>query len=1345
MKTRTKLLAALLLVPAGALLGLSEAETAAKAAADGKFIRLDRQNSAAAWKFCDLSVPRPGRPVSIWLIPKSPIDLRIIQSDGVLSWIKMNVMKQAQQRPENKALKLPQRKVELPDSCLEFEGLPIQRLYIKPNLEKLDDEALSKIDLNACPAASRSLVHLRLEPWDNGTPVYVNGSYAGKIPGAPIVSFSARLRGAEEVLDLSMPESPAPDFEKIDLGIRAMHGLHVGLKLDSALPVPVRTDVSKALDLRAAAASGGKTGYRSPDLTRTAFDGLPSSFLFSVPAEQYSRAWILCSPIPDRKNKPVFNLAMTRYARYGRAALDIPTAEADLSVPSGGIRKVGAAELEFDGRKENVPVYLVELMLDHGAIQDIIYDDPHAMLPFRDYLDIDLQGPGPRAVSPKIGSAVAVYAVTLEKVPANLHVFQAEKGNVFHNDEKPRIPVEVTARVPGRFQLAWDIADVEGKKVHSDRLILDLKKGETRKLEIPVAASAKGWFGVDFTLSGGGKVFSTHKTAAALLPPDTRKGRAGSPYSVWFFGSSHQLRPDPEIIGPILYKAGIHSFAPSTDIEESYFEPWKITFCQIPDGIRKNIFTEEKILSDDPELWRKMENDYRYEIDKFLRRFPNCRQALLFHESYPREYPFLPNLMLGREPAKFDAGREKIERARIKCAETVCRIYRKYYPQIKIVFGNSCWAQGMIEAFAARGFDPGLIDYIGCEAPGSWIAWPESFSTWNPAGSSYFLRETARLAKFDKPVTATFEWTCRTSNLNELGPGTPHGQAVRQAQWLIRDVLTAYAYGYSLIPLMGVTDTGTAYNNGRTYGAPSLLTRQFKPKPVYVAAATATRILDRVQFKRAVPGELDVYLFELERKDGNNIYAFWTSKGKALCELTVEGTGAIDSEDLFGRPSKLVAANGKITLEAGESMRYLITKNKILKFKTLVRSFDTPPEPEKRLASFQFKAGDFIRDTEPEPHIDGRPFHERYFQASNLVPAVIADVNDPEKGECVSVRFDLSKLPKDSWNHGGYSLFKLKKPIDLPANADGIGLWVKGNGSCGRLVWEVTDSGGNTFISNGDRKNGSESLNWLYENEFDFTGWRFLSMALTRRYAKPAQWFSMQWDGKGTMRPPLKLTGILFSSSQKIPHIFELVPVENQEIRFGRLTLFNVDGETVPSHAVAVRPASAAMRSIPPDPKGALLLNGGFETLAAPSPAQCPEKWVISSAEFPVGWALHPTPGKVTGTAAVVTQNPASGKNCMRIEGMYVGLRQELNIAGKDTSKVRVCFQARGTGLAAARLICDGKSFGSLRMALKPDEWQEVSGIIESPGDAKTKVLFIQQGAAKGYIEVDDVKVDLVK
>ena len=139
-----------------------EADTAERLAAEGGFIKNSGKESALPNFVYELTAPRPGRPFSGYFLAKYPLRLRITRMDGKVEQITVAAKPQKNSRPENKKLNLPKRTVTVPDSCLVFEGIPLERLYTRPNLATLGDETLSRLKVTDFPPASSTVFHLRI-------------------------------------------------------------------------------------------------------------------------------------------------------------------------------------------------------------------------------------------------------------------------------------------------------------------------------------------------------------------------------------------------------------------------------------------------------------------------------------------------------------------------------------------------------------------------------------------------------------------------------------------------------------------------------------------------------------------------------------------------------------------------------------------------------------------------------------------------------------------------------------------------------------------------------------------------------------------------------------------------------------------------------------------------------------------------------------------------------------------------------------------------------------------------------------------------------------------------------
>ncbi|OQA79117.1 MAG: hypothetical protein BWY31_04269 [Lentisphaerae bacterium ADurb.Bin242] len=202
------------------------------------------------------------------------------------------------------------------------------------------------------------------------------------------------------------------------------------------------------------------------------------------------------------------------------------------------------------------------------------------------------------------------------------------------------------------------------------------------------------------------------------------------------------------------------------------------------------------------------------------------------------------------------------------------------------------------------------------------------------------------------------------------------------------------------------------------------------------------------------------------------------------------------------------------------------------------------------------------------------------------------------------------------------------------------------------------------------------------------------------------------------------------------------------KINIGRTALTDSDKEVFSSWAFGDSHDRDHHRPVVFGKNVQTLQNGSFETAAPITKEQNPDNlWKVKSPLFPSGWFLHPVgKNQETPEAELVEKEAPDGNRFLRLEGRYVSVKQTLQLKGKDSKKLFVSLKARGTGMICVKLNCGGKNYDSpaLRKKVRPDQWQTFSGVIESP-DSPHKTLLLQQGASKGYIEIDDVKAGTVE
>ena len=295
-------------------------------------------------------------------------------------------------------------------------------------------------------------------------------------------------------------------------------------------------------------------------IRRFALDNDPDSFLFSVPGCFYSSACVLFGVEEDGKKVPSMTARLTRFSRGGiwggRAITRMAHTPYEFSGENA--KKVGYCLV--NGEKK--PLYLAQIPLASGQIQDLLNYDQLGSKMQGQYLDFELTGPlvkirhpfGDGRMKPDANTprALHVFGITLEKAGAEMFVRPLQPGDIFHNQETPELLVDFKAQIPGDYLLSWDIRNPEGKKVSQGSCKPEAENRISLQQPVP------GYYEINMELLEQGRKRISHLASFALLGPDTRQATpAQSPYGSWWFTGAHHVSDDPELIGPLFLKAGI--------------------------------------------------------------------------------------------------------------------------------------------------------------------------------------------------------------------------------------------------------------------------------------------------------------------------------------------------------------------------------------------------------------------------------------------------------------------------------------------------------------------------------------------------------------------------------------------------------------------------------------------------------------------------------------------------------------------------------------------------------------------------------------------------------------------
>ena len=801
--------------------------------------------------------------------------------------------------------------VLLPDASIKFSGLDAGLrdevdYFVRPQISQMDPEVqlAYRRDWADIPGASERFLNYEFRLSDPGNvEVWIGGRYCGRICLAnPLTKISFEMPPDAAIRDVAVAARKARSrFLPLDLKSGG------GLSDVAGIPFNVlsgrdNVDLSNIRNVWGDDMGGERYWTRSP------YNAANENCVVPVPNQQYCRAWILCAVEESPIKQPVLTARLTRYGgligpQIADTTIRLPLAGA--TMPEG-VKNVGSITLH----NKSVPLYLVEINLEAGKIQDLIFqsvqpgvlkDNNRSSAP---RLDFELLGAKElgnhfyvsREALPSytVASSVHVFGATLEKSPVEFRVLPAVLGNSYLPGERAEMEATLRAVETGDYKLEWTIRDIDGKATgDGQRDIRFAKSGDEVKFPIALHQAEHGWYSIDFSLSGAtGRKLLHHTAFFSLFPADTRKAGYESRYFAWSHGGVHGDIPRPELLKDIYGRAGIGTITPV--FSEKDYEPRQITSADVP-WVNRRIINKFKQAAGNKADWKfpGFESEeyvaaFRAMVDGYLTNFPHVKSATLFHEAKGGRYPVE---LLG-ESLPPDAVADAAEKKNYDEALATAKLYRKYYPQLKLEVGNCGDSAGVMASLYRNKFPAEYIDFIGEELGGGLGKLPEN----GLSRHFWTLRELSRKFGSEKPVIACYEWKYRK---------VQHEGLRQNAIWSARDWLVAHAWRSPRIPFTSITDAGNYYYY--SCWGDGLLTRypEVYPYPAYAAAATMTEILDGAKLEHQLnTGSATVYGLEFDKRGGGYVYAFWAARGQLDATLLLDQDTEVIRTTLFGAEVK---------------------------------------------------------------------------------------------------------------------------------------------------------------------------------------------------------------------------------------------------------------------------------------------------------------------------------------------------------------------------------------------------------------------------------------------------------
>lgn len=1046
--------------------------------------------------------------------------------------------------------------VEFPNSLVEFQGLGVN-YYLLPFFHwgrglYSKDEVLDRMPewKQYYPGIETKefLLEIVYEAKSDELLFFLDKQYAGRFEKSGRL-VNVQVTGGED------PIAAAQSFKAVDSPFLTLHPrgkMHASpmLRENAALSVkPGVNDFDGVPILVYAPDESLDTGKHiqtttnrdlgwDPYMCRYAFSGGPEYMNFGIQNRFYTYAHILFADIPQEGRVPVMGTQLTRFGNLNTAsiAFDKVNVKELIERKDKSIGQVGTLSyVDEKGQAKTTPLYLLKHRIDTGKILDIINDKPiynnprqgnyltRQMPQVRDYLDFEFVGAGSWRGYPR--SSLQIFGCTLVESPYHIEMAQSERGNIFHNDEKPETGLEIIAREPNvKGSVKYEIWDRDFKPVSEKTIAFTLKEANVPEiLKVPLEQEKLGWYGLKYSFyDDKGTLLCVHEGAFGLLGKDTREAGYESPYAAWpSMGRYHPGKDNDKIGVPGFPEAGRHNSNPNRlDVAKMMFKAgyrtswhlplkseaeapeYKMTFSQWCFNRRNRCSAEEL----------KAEIDKGVEEFRELRsRFPHCKAILLLHETGGRD---LAPEMLNRKAERGSYLGEKGDWLAYYCTEVATRL-RKEFPDCDIILGNGSSSSETIASLARNGFDLNLVHRLGIESKG-FGTMPELSDNREAPGMAWALRETARRFGFDIPVDVCNEYVFRPERML-----TPESDYMGVTDFTLRDYLISLGHGMRYISTGHMEDAkSTYYDTNWGAGGQCKFYPYSYPKRMYVALATLTKVFDKPKYSRRLPtGELSTYALEFirERQVNDYAYAFWTPKYDVDLAVNFPAGAKVAQVDAFGPQQELNPdANGNVRLSCGSTPAYLISSVPAVKA-TVVRHYQrdilgTVKTLKKvTLADSILLKNNDLGDISPLPgNFDMR------------------EVVDQEKGRVVEVELipGTTPVPEVVWE---YQMLRFRKPIPIRAGeVHELGMWVNGNSSFGKLYFVFRDGKGEMHRQEVG-----------YRGYLCFEGWHLTKVQ--------PHWYSR---GKKIDNEDCELVGFYFGSARQALDPLEMRPVTGN-LRFG--------------------------------------------------------------------------------------------------------------------------------------------------------------------------------------------------
>jgi len=894
--------------------------------------------------------------------------------------------------------------------------------------------------------------------------------------------------------------------------------------------------------------SGPDCGYvDAAGLWPGSFQIDPAHFTFRVPYRSYQNVWLLAWVGDQPNTVPKASL------RFFRERAGYP-ASSDLEISEEAIKK-GLVTKLAQKTAEGKQLYLVKVPVDTNGLYGMS-DMAGQFLEFQLSKPVALGRAYPDPISywfspAGLPSSLHVVGITLEEAPFSFSVEPKQTGFVFERPEMPELTLsvtnttdkalEATATVRSKSFSESERASASGK--------IKILPGQVGQVALSLDLKLLGWHELQVTVAAGG-VERVATLSLVLLPPNSRTyGVAPNEtrFGIWPL-TGHYNPP----------KKG--DFATSERLLEMYrrlglrrvnvrqdFVPAEM--AQRHDFLPKGPHTEISLVyhwkDEDAEAQQKAVDAEVVVAGQTANGFPESSYFYggEWHIGKDLQYAPWPGYTGDGDRELTDEERGNTER-QIRIFTAIGKAIRAKYPQTKLIMQ---WGSplGSI-AFMRAGMSRELVDEFGMDVP-MFELMPEVSNMTGSINNLWALREEAKRMGWPRlPI----RW-CE----GPFFPTNPGGLTeTQQAEYQIRYWLLGLAYGVGQFEGGVVTHDAGNYYGTEHYGAGIFHRIPLEnPKPAVAVVATATSMLCGADPIGGVDtGCLTSYCLAFQKpKTQEKVFALWRVNGTVSATLKVKGA-APTLTDSMGNATLLPVHDGAVEISLSSMPVWLTGVEQIEGFSFGTPQYkDSPAAVTRPLAAMS--ASKWTYDGSEDKQYATNHFGVRRITDPKL--AAEFGPGDEHHPEAVSITLPVEQGNRPLANR--YGAVIPKSPILIPGRATALGMWVKGNSSWGRIVYQLRDAHDEIWTAVGKR--GS----WNCDDPFgasyiSFEGWRYVRIPMpgnqpydASRDLETTGWGSR--EGDGIVDLPLRLEKIFVEARNEVPVVGEMRLVPDRSYKLSGL------------------------------------------------------------------------------------------------------------------------------------------------------------------------------------------------